>query len=133
MAMAVDLRTVWLDSVFEDSERSPQLTFRARSKDALGSLERAFEEHTTMDQSATNRNGYGCRNQLVVTSTSGEDHVHYFSTGSTSSGGSPRGNFNSSRSSHGSHSSPLASTTIKTNGVSDGEYELYFCYKLSVL
>lgn len=125
--MAVDIGAVWLDSVFEDTEHSPKLSYRARSKDALGSVEEVFEEHTVLDQSATNGNGYH-RQQLVVTSTSGEDQVHFYtgsnSRSASSSGGSPRGQSNSrktSRSSHGSYSSPGLLTTIRTSGLADGE------------
>ena len=123
--MAVDIGAVWLDSVFEDTEHSPKLTFRVRSKDALGSLEEVFEEHTALDHSATNGNGYH-RQQLVVASTSGEDQVHFYtgSRSASSSGGSPRGQSDSrktSRSSHGSYSSPGVLTTIRTNGLADGK------------
>ena len=93
--MAIDYSRVpiWLDNVFEDRQRSPQLSFRVQSETALGSLEEVFEEEAAPDTN-TEANGYH-RQQLVVTSSSGEggDRVRY-STGSrsaSSSCGSPRG------------------------------------------
>ena len=97
--MAIDYSRVpvWLDNVFEDRQRSPQLSFKVHSESVLGSLEEVFEEDSAISTStSTEANGYH-RQQLVVTSATGDrergENVH-FSTGSrsaSSSCGSPRG------------------------------------------
>lgn len=90
--MAIDYGRVpvWLDSVpvFDSAQRqrSPQLSFRVRSEDTLGSLEEVFEEETNLDSSTAESNGYH-RQRLVVTSVSGEEGTH--SRSASSSCGSP--------------------------------------------
>ena len=50
--MAVELQQhldVWMDNVFVDADSSPTLTFRARSKETLGTNLEAFVEETEED------------------------------------------------------------------------------------
>ena len=94
--MAIDYSRVpvWLDNVFEDRQRSPQLSFRVHSESVLGSLEEVFEEDAAISTStSTEANGYH-RQQLVVTSDRERGENVRYSTGSrsaSSSCGSPRG------------------------------------------
>lgn len=78
---------VWMDCVLDtaQSQRSPQLSFRVRSEDTLGSLEEVFEEPVETSTSRT-ETSYP-RQRLVVTSASGEDGTH--SRSASSSCGSP--------------------------------------------
>lgn len=50
--MAVELQQhldVWMDNVFVDADSSPTLTFRARSRETLGTNLEAFVEETEED------------------------------------------------------------------------------------
>ncbi len=91
--MAIDYGRVpvWMDNVFDNPQRSPQLSFKVRSEDTLGSLEEVFEEETNLDTattSTTEQNGYH-RQRLVVNSVSGEDGSRSASRSVSSSCGSP--------------------------------------------
>ncbi len=80
---------MWMDNVFDNPQRSPQLSFKVRSEDTLGSLEEVFEEGTNLDTATTTeQNGYH-RQRLVVTSVSGEDGSRSASRSVSSSFGSP--------------------------------------------
>lgn len=122
--MAVDISAAgravpWLDSLFEDAEHTA-FSFGTQSNN-ITSLDEVFEERAAIDQKAGHENGYH-RQQLILSSTASEGQAHYYTGSRSSSGESPsRAQSNSrrtSRSSHGSHSSPLEAM----RGECDGEF-----------
>lgn len=92
--MAVELQQhldVWMDNVFVDADSSPTLTFRARSKETIGTNLEAFVEETEEDFAGETADGPD--HEVITMSIASEKGKQ--SASSNESRGSSRGSASS--------------------------------------
>jgi hypothetical protein len=95
--MAVELQhaqhlDVWMDNVFVDADSSPTLTFRARSRETLGTNLEAFVEETEEDFAAGEA---GDGPEVITMSIASSSEKGKQSASSNESRGSSRGSASS--------------------------------------
>ncbi len=97
--MAVELQhaqhlDVWMDNVFVDADSSPTLTYRARSRETLGTNLEAFVEETEEDFAAGEAGGDGPE-VITMSIASSSTEKGKQSASSNESRGSSRGSASS--------------------------------------